>query len=118
MQYSLPSEVRAGRDSGKGVASSTTAITTVHLPVSACRDRSLAHDACPGEAHSMNENRAEQVRLYTLEEAAKRLRVSRECLYRMRRRGQLTVVKFGRRTLVEPAELDRVIAAARTNPAA
>ncbi|MDO3300944.1 helix-turn-helix domain-containing protein [Mycobacteroides abscessus] len=66
----------------------------------------------------MNENSAEPVRLYTLEEAAEQLRVSRECLYRMRRRGQLTVVKFGRRTLVEPAELDRMIAAARTNPAA
>jgi excisionase family DNA binding protein len=51
--------------------------------------------------------------LYTMEEAAERLRVSREFLYGMRKRGQLTVVKFGRRTLVESAELDRVIAAAR-----
>lgn len=65
-----------------------------------------------------DENSAEQIRLYTLEETAEQLRVSRECLYRMRRRGQLNVVKFGRRTLVEPAELDRVIAAALTNPAA
>ncbi len=66
----------------------------------------------------MNENRAEQVRLYTLEEAAEQLCISRECLYRIRRRGHLTAVKFGRRTVVEPAELDRVITAARTIPAA
>lgn len=51
--------------------------------------------------------------LYTMEEAADILRVSREYLYRMRQRGQLTVVKFGRRTLVEATEIDRVIAANR-----
>ncbi|MDH6245539.1 helix-turn-helix domain-containing protein [Mycobacterium sp. OTB74] len=51
--------------------------------------------------------------LYTMEEAAEILRVSREYLYRMRQRSQLTVVKFGRRTLVEAGEIDRVIAAAR-----
>ncbi|EIU07682.1 hypothetical protein MA5S0422_0562 [Mycobacteroides abscessus 5S-0422] len=36
---------------------------------------------------------------------------------RHRQPGQLTVAKFGRRTLVEPAELDPVVTAARTNPA-
>ena len=51
--------------------------------------------------------------LYTMDEAAQRLRVSREYLYRMRARGELVVVKFGRRTLVESTEIDRVIAAAR-----
>lgn len=51
--------------------------------------------------------------LYTMEEAAELLRVSREYLYRMRKNGQLVVVRFGRRVLVESGELDRVIAAAR-----
>ncbi|WP_458317860.1 helix-turn-helix domain-containing protein [Mycolicibacterium brisbanense] len=51
--------------------------------------------------------------LYTMEEAADILRVSREYLYRMRQRGELIVVKFGRRTLVEATEIDRVIAANR-----
>lgn len=51
--------------------------------------------------------------LYTMEETAERLRVSREYLYRMRKNGDLIVVKFGRRTLVEAAEIDRVIAANR-----
>jgi len=62
----------------------------------------------------MSENEAATTPLlYTMEEAAEILRVSREYLYRMRQRGQLVVVKFGRRTLVEAAEIDRVIAAAR-----
>ncbi|CPR69446.1 helix-turn-helix domain-containing protein [Mycobacteroides abscessus] len=51
--------------------------------------------------------------LYTMEEAADLLRVSREYLYRMRKSGDLIVVKFGRRVLVESTEIDRVIAANR-----
>ncbi|MFT9663679.1 helix-turn-helix domain-containing protein [Mycobacteroides abscessus subsp. abscessus] len=51
--------------------------------------------------------------LFTMEEAAEELRVSREYLYRMRKNGELTVVKFGRRVLVEATEIDRVIAANR-----
>ena len=64
---------------------------------------------------AMSENDAanEPLLLYTMDEAAQRLRVSREYLYRMRARGQLTVVKFGRRTLVEASEIERVIVAAR-----
>lgn len=63
----------------------------------------------------MNENLAADTpqKLYTMEETADILRVSREYLYRMRQRGELVVVKFGRRTLVEADEIDRVIAAAR-----
>lgn len=64
----------------------------------------------------MSENGAAQSTppvLYTMEEAADLLRVSREYLYRMRKNGDLIVVKFGRRTLVEATEIDRVIAAAR-----
>ena len=63
----------------------------------------------------MNENLATGTpqKLYTMEETADILRVSREYLYRMRQRGELVVVKFGRRTLVEADEIDRVIAAAR-----
>ncbi|MBU8820425.1 helix-turn-helix domain-containing protein [Mycolicibacterium goodii] len=49
----------------------------------------------------MSENNAasEPPKLYTMDEAAELLRVSLVYLYRMRQRGQLTVVKFGRRTL-------------------
>ncbi|OBA92992.1 hypothetical protein A5666_00170 [Mycolicibacterium fortuitum] len=64
----------------------------------------------------MSENNAGGLappKLYTMEEAAEILRVSREYLYRMRQRGELVAVKFGRRTLVEATEIDRVIAAAR-----
>ncbi|MFV8172493.1 MULTISPECIES: helix-turn-helix domain-containing protein [Mycolicibacterium] len=62
----------------------------------------------------MSENDAAAVPLlYTMEEAADRLRVSREYLYRMRKNGDLVVVRFGRRILVEATEIDRVIAANR-----
>lgn len=64
----------------------------------------------------MSENNAAALtppKLFTMEEAAEILRVSREYLYRMRQRGELVAVKFGRRTLVEAAEIDRVIAANR-----
>jgi excisionase family DNA binding protein len=63
----------------------------------------------------MNENDAAPTAplLYTMEETAEVLRVSREYLYRMRKNGELVVVKFGRRTLVEATEIDRVIAANR-----
>lgn len=62
---------------------------------------------------SENDVAASMPLLYTMEETAEILRVSREYLYRMRQRGQLTVVKFGRRTLVEASEIDRVISANR-----
>lgn len=62
---------------------------------------------------SENDAATEPPLLYTMEEAAEILRVSREYLYRMRQRGDLVVVKFGRRTLVEATEIERVIAAAR-----
>lgn len=62
----------------------------------------------------MSENDGAQTPLlYTMTETAQRLRVSREYLYKMKARGELKVVKFGRRTLVESTEIDRVIAAAR-----
>ncbi|SKM40154.1 DNA binding domain, excisionase family [Mycobacteroides abscessus subsp. abscessus] len=61
----------------------------------------------------MSENDAAQPLLYTMEEAADRLRVSREYLYRMRKNGDLIVVRFGRRVLVESTEIERVIAANR-----
>ncbi|SLJ24058.1 DNA-binding protein [Mycobacteroides abscessus subsp. abscessus] len=64
----------------------------------------------------MSENGAASTtppKLYTMEETAEVLRVSREYLYRMRQKGELVVVKFGRRTLVEAAEIERVIAANR-----
>lgn len=52
-------------------------------------------------------------KLYTMEETAEVLRVSREYLYRMRKNGDLIVVRFGRRVLVEASEIQRVIAANR-----
>lgn len=62
---------------------------------------------------SENDVPAEPPKLYTMEETAEVLRVSREYLYRMRKSGDLIVVKFGRRVLVESTEIDRVIAANR-----
>lgn len=62
---------------------------------------------------SENDVAAEPPKLYTMEEAAQHLRVSREYLYRMRKNGDLIVVRFGRRVLVEAAEIDRVISANR-----
>lgn len=69
----------------------------------------------PGEHGYTSENGAAQTTplLYTMEETAEVLRVSREYLYRMKKNGDLIVVKFGRRTLVEATEIDRVIAANR-----
>lgn len=63
----------------------------------------------------MSENEAAPTpqKLYTMEEAAEILRVSRKYLFRMRQRGDLIAVKFGRRTLVEASEIDRVISANR-----
>lgn len=62
----------------------------------------------------MSENEAATAPLlYTMEEAAEQLRVSREYLYRMRKNGDLIVVRFGRRVLVEASEIERVIAANR-----
>ncbi|MEX3652444.1 helix-turn-helix domain-containing protein [Mycolicibacterium fortuitum] len=76
----------------------------------------LADTVDESPLHTVAETAAvpEPPKLYTMEEAADRLRVSREYLYRMRKSGDLIVVKFGRRVLVESAEIDRVIAAART----
>lgn len=63
----------------------------------------------------MNENHgaSETTKLYTMEEAAELLRISRTLIFRMHKRGDLAVVRFGRRTLVEASEINRVIAAAR-----
>ncbi len=62
----------------------------------------------------MSENEAATTPLpYTMEEAAGLLRVSREYLYRMRKNGDLIVVRFGRRVLVEASEIDRVISVNR-----
>jgi excisionase family DNA binding protein len=59
----------------------------------------------------MTENSAagEPPKLYTMEEAADVLRLSRTTVFRMHQRGKLRVVKFGRRTLVEASEIGRVI---------
>lgn len=67
----------------------------------------------PGDDLYMSENNAVPRVLYTMEEAAEMLRVSRMYLYRMRQRGDLVAVRFGRRIFVEATEIDRVIAAAR-----
>lgn len=61
----------------------------------------------------MNENPAAAAaappKLYTMDETAELLRISRTLVFRMHQRGQLKVVKFGRRTLVEAGEIARVI---------
>lgn len=82
---------------------------------SACRAGSGSSVGSPGDHVAMSENEAATTPplLYTMEEAAEILRVSREYLYRMRKNGQLVAVRFGRRVLVESTEIERVIAAAR-----
>lgn len=60
----------------------------------------------------MSENHT-QPQLLTIPEAAEALRVSQATLYNMMRRGDIVAVKFGRRTLIERQEIDRVIAAHR-----
>ena len=53
------------------------------------------------------------VQLLTIPEAAEALRVSQSQLFKMMKQGDLTAVKFGRRTLIERDEIQRVIAAHR-----
>lgn len=50
--------------------------------------------------------------LYSVEEAAEALRLSRSTLYELIRSGQLRSVKFGRRRLVPVDALDEYVAAA------
>lgn len=47
--------------------------------------------------------------LLTIDEAATALRVSDATVFRLMRRGDLRVVRLGRRTLIERVELDRLI---------
>lgn len=47
-----------------------------------------------------------EIALFTVDEAAARLRVSRWSVYNLIRSGQLRTVKIGRRRLVPPAALD------------
>lgn len=54
----------------------------------------------------------ERPQLLTIKEAAEALRVSPSTLFNMMRRGELTVVKFGRRSLIERNKIQRVIAVA------
>jgi excisionase family DNA binding protein len=55
--------------------------------------------------------------LLTIPEARAALRLSERTFYRLMRRGDLQVVRLGRRTLVERSELDRLIES-RRSPAA
>lgn len=43
---------------------------------------------------------------YSLEDAAKRLGVSRQTIYRLHQQGYLTIYKFGRRSLVTAKDID------------
>ena len=49
------------------------------------------------------------VNLFTIDEAAARLRVSRWTLYNLIRSGPLHTIKIGRRRLVPPAALDECV---------
>ena len=49
------------------------------------------------------------VTLFTIDEAAARLRVSRWTVYKLVRSNQLRTIKIGRRRLVPPAALDECI---------
>jgi excisionase family DNA binding protein len=50
------------------------------------------------------------VALFTIDEAAARLRVSRWTVYNLIRANQLRTIKIGRRRLVPPAALDECVA--------
>lgn len=54
-----------------------------------------------------------ETELLTIKEAAAVLRVSEATLFNMLRAGDVVAVKFGRRTLIERTEINRVIAAHR-----
>jgi len=49
------------------------------------------------------------VALFTIDEAAARLRVSRWTVYNLIRSNQLRTIKIGRRRLVPPAALDECV---------
>jgi excisionase family DNA binding protein len=51
--------------------------------------------------------------LLSIPDAARRIGISRAGLYRQIARGSLPLVKIGNRSLVDPADLDRLVAAAK-----
>jgi excisionase family DNA binding protein len=53
-------------------------------------------------------------RLFTPDEAAGRLRISDRQLRRLIQRGELRAVRFGKKTLIDPADLVAFIAAHKT----
>ncbi len=53
-----------------------------------------------------------EIDVYTVEEAAERLGIGRGTAYDAARRGELPVVRIGRRLLVPRAAFDRMLAAA------
>lgn len=54
-------------------------------------------------------------RLLTIKEACDYLRISRATLYRFINQGKLKPVKIGKRTLIDKADLDRLIEESKGN---
>ncbi len=57
----------------------------------------------------------EDRRLFTVKEAMEYLRISRPTLYRLINQGKLKPVKIGKRTLLDKADLDRLIEESKGN---
>ena len=60
----------------------------------------------PANNHTLS---AASARLMNIEEAALRLGVSRAGIYRLAARGEINLIRLGRRVLVDPADLDAMI---------
>jgi excisionase family DNA binding protein len=57
-------------------------------------------------------------RLTSIEHAAEELSLSRATIYRLHAQGQLPFVKIGSRTLVDVADIDRMIAGSKKSQVA
>jgi len=69
-------------------------------------------------AHSVRAHAMNTKRLFSIDEAATYIGVSRASIYRSANRGDIPFVKFGGRTLVEVSDLDAFIANNKTKTAA
>jgi excisionase family DNA binding protein len=67
------------------------------------------HIIMPRDAVTRNRRTPGSIQLWTLNEVASALRVSRRTVQRMTGSGELPVVRIGRRTLIKTSDLRRLI---------